>query len=279
MATHGTDQDMVQRTLTCRGAREGRKSLWLSAVLTIPVVMLFLAVGSVLWVHVGGNEEVAKLAARLAAERGEQDPARGYDFVFSWFIQTQLPVGLKGLILAALFAAAMSSLDSAVTALSSTAVDCVWRPYVRPGRDDRYYLRVARWISLFFGILLVLVALATWIFSSSGSEREGFGVLMLGLKALSWFFPPLLGIFLLAVLTKRGSDIGNVIALFLGVSSLLVVEFWDFLFRPAGQTESLVPPFAWVWNAMVGCLLTFAIAFLFAAKKTSVAHSKYENPA
>ena len=73
---------------------------------------------------------------------------------------------------------------------------------------------------------------------------------------LTWIFPPLLGIFLVGVLTPRGTDRGNVLAVGTGIAALLTVEFWP-------QLTGLPAPFAWTWNPLVGCLLTFAIAATF----------------
>jgi hypothetical protein len=79
---------------------------------------------------------------------------------------------------------------------------------------------------------------------------------MLGLKVLSWIFPPLLGVFLVGVLTRRGRDLGNVVAISAGVGFLLLVESWPALFDAP-------PPFAWTWNPVFGCAITFGIAVAF----------------
>ncbi len=257
MATHGTDQDMVQRMLTCHSSGAGRRSLWTSAVLTIPVVILFLAIGSLLYVHYG--DQLPALAGDIARQAGETDPAKGYKYVFPYWAVHALPVGIRGLILAGLFAAAMSSLDSAVSALSSTAVKNFWEPYVQPGREDVHYLRVARGMSFVFGLVLVGIALLVWRVETDGTTEQGFGILILGLKVLSWVFPPVLGVFFVGVLTRRGNDRANLLALAVGIGVLLVVEFWG------TQWPGAQPPFSWVWNALIGCALSFAIAVAFPA--------------
>ncbi|MEE9392261.1 MAG: sodium:solute symporter [Planctomycetota bacterium] len=258
MATHGTDQDMIQRALTCKSEKDGRRSLWLSAVLALPVVTIFLAIGSMLWIHFGGDEGAASAAAGLAERAGESNPEKGFDYLFPFYVVDTLPAGIRGLIVAAIFAAAMSSLDSAITALAATGVTSLWKPYLAPGRNEAYYLKVSRWMSIFFGLLLSAVAFFVWLSQGSGGEREGFGVLMLGLKVLTWIFPPLLGVFLVGVLTKRGRDLGNVVALLGGISGLLFVEFWSSFFSSA-------PPFAWTWNSLLGCAFAFAVAAAFPA--------------
>ncbi|MDX1501435.1 MAG: hypothetical protein R3325_03655 [Thermoanaerobaculia bacterium] len=256
LSTHGADQDLIQRSLACRGSREGRRSLALSAALVIPVAALFLAVGSLLWVRLGGDAGAAALAGELAAAKGLASSDKAYDLLFPLYVVRELPAGVRGLVLAGLFASAMSSLDSAISALSTTAVRCVWRPLVGPGPGPRRELAVARTFALGFALLLVTVALVVWRTEGAGGERQGFGVLMLGLKVLTWVFPPLLGVLLVGTLTRRGSDRGAVTAVLTGVATVLAAEFWHPLFgSPA--------PFAWIWNPVAGALVAFAVGAAF----------------
>ncbi len=257
MSTHGTDQDMIQRALACRGTRDGRRSLILSSLLVIPVAALFLAVGSMLWIQMGGDAGAAATAERLAAAEGLTSAGRAYDFLFPFYVIQTLPAGVRGLIIAAIFATAMSSLDSAISALSTTAVRSIWQPYILPGRRDSHYLKAARAFAFVFALLLVAVAVLVWKYEGSGDIRSGFGILTLGLKVLTWIFPPLLGVFLVGVLTRRGSDRGNVFAIAIGIALLLVFELWPRLF--GSET-----PIAWIWNPVIGTAVTFALAAAFA---------------
>ncbi len=271
MSTHGTDQDMVQRALTCRDSRAGKRSLFLSAFLTIPVVVIFLTVGSLLWLHYGGDEKTAELALQLGQKHGSTKA--DWQMLFPFYVVSELPNGIKGLILCGLFAASMSSLDSAMAALSSTAVKNIWQPYVKPGRSEAYYLRVSRLMTVFFGLVLISLAILVWRLEVQGSAKEGFGILMLGLKVLTWIFPPLLGVFMLGVLTRRGRDLGNIVAIAVGVGTLLFVEFWGSIMPEVkdpvtGVLADATPPWAWVWNSLIGCVLSFSVAALFSAEST-----------
>jgi SSS family solute:Na+ symporter len=256
-AMMGTDQDMMQRALTCKDAEGGKKSFWLSASLSIPVVVLFLSVGSALWHRVGGDVGAANLAAEIALAAGESNPDKGYDYIFPWFVLHELPIGVKGLIVAGIFAAAMSSLDSAISALSSTAVKSIWQPLFRPNETDKHYLKVGRFFSFGFGVLLSSIAWVVYQSTSSGSAAEGFGVLRLGLEVLTWVFPALLGVFLCGILTKRGSDNGNVFAILITIAAILSSRFCREFFGFEAT------PFAWTWNSVFGTLMSFAIASSF----------------
>jgi hypothetical protein len=113
---------------------------------------------------------------------------------------------------------------------------------------------MARVFAVGFGIALVGVALVVWATEGSGGERQGFGVLMLGLKVLSWIFPPLLGLFLVGVLTDRGNDRGNALAVAVGLGTVLTLEFWP-------QLTGAPPPLAWTWypNDLAAILQTCRI--------------------
>jgi SSS family transporter len=257
MSTHGTDQDMIQRCFTVKDEQGAKRSMLMSAAVNIPMDMLFLAVGSALWVVFGGDAGAARLAGDIAAQKGLSSPEQGFDFVYPYYVVQSFPAGVRGLVLAGVLAASMSSLDSAIAALSSTGVKCVWETYVRPKASEAHYLNVGRAMSLGFALAITAVAFWVWLAGDTGGEGSGFGVLALGLKVLSWIFPPLLGIFLVGVLTRRGRDSGNLIALAMGIGTLLCVEFWPEL---TGAERS---PFAWTWNALVGCTITFCVASLF----------------
>ena len=228
MAALGADQDLTQRMLTCPDVRKSQRAMMLNAFLGLPLVCLFLLVGSLMFVYYT-NDPTTQSPTGDAAAR---------DRVFIHFISTALPVGygLKGLLVAGIFAAAMSSLDSALGALSSTAVTDFYRPYVRQEAPDRHYLLVARLLTFFFGVLLAAIALAF---------RHSTGLLE---DAFSWaglMFGGMLGVFVLGVTTKtRGGDLGNVLAMWSSVLVLVAIKVYQ------DRTGSIV--IAWPWWVVIG---------------------------
>ena len=222
-AALGADQDLAQRMLTTKKAREAQKSIILTGILDFPLVMLFLSIGSLLFVfyHFFPDPNI---------------PAQT-DRIFPYFIMTQLPTGLRGLLIAGVLAAAMSSTDSALGALSSSAVVDIYKPYIRKKATEKHYLRVSRWFVVFFGAILVAIAVAS---------RNVEGVLWLGLKIGSFTYGALLGIFLLGTLVKRGSNLGNIIAMFTSVPVTLTI----YLLEPQLHVS-------WPWIVVIGALWTF----------------------
>lgn len=237
MAAFGTDQDMTQRMLTCRKPSLAKRGLILTGLIDFPVVFTFLLIGLALYA--------------LKAQTGFAASLEDTDHVFPTFIVTYLPMGIKGLMLAAVFAAAMSSLDSALSALSTSAVVDLYKVHIKPGASDRHYLVVSRFFVVVFAIALVIFA---WTVKDIG------GVLTLAFKSVSYTYGGLLGVFLLGLLTRRGRNVPNILAM---VSSVGVV----ILLRN-------VTPVAWHWMIIIGTLWTFGFGAIFPGKGGTDEHAR-----
>jgi Na+/proline symporter len=237
-AALGADHDMAQRLLTCRRMKDSQKAIILSGYATFPVVLLFLFLGTGLFVYFQTHPEFA--LPELSTK------------VFPFFIVEVLPRGLSGLLVAGVIAAAMSSLDSAMNALASTAVLDIYQPYIRPHASRKELMRVSR-----AAILVTASALMLFAWGCRGSE----GVLFLGFKLVSFTYGAILGVFLLGILTRRGSDRGNAAAM-LG-SSLLVtaLHFTQKALVDRGVLESA--PVGWSWYLLIGTLATLGIGACF----------------
>ena len=226
LATHGTDQDLVQRMLTAKDYKRSRKALILSGFADIPIVILFLSIGSLLFTY---YQAVPTPGLPVKA-----------DDIFPYYITHHLPRGLMGLLLAAVFAAAMSSIDSALNALTTTWINDFYRPYIKKGASERHYLTMAKIFTFLFGLFLIFIAFLS---------RDTQEVLILGLKIGTFTYGALLGIFLLGFLTRRGNNLGNIIAMGVSISAVLFTEFY---------TDT-----AWIWYVLIGTAVTFSIGYLF----------------
>ncbi|HLY12209.1 MAG TPA: sodium:solute symporter [Planctomycetota bacterium] len=239
-ATHGTDQDLVQRMLTCKGSRQGAMSVVFSGLISIPLVLLFLFIGTSLYAFYGQHPD---LKAALPLKQ---------DQIFPHFIVHQLPVGIRGLVIAAVFAAAMSTTSSAIGALALVAVvDGLQR--FRPGlRDPASDLRRSRLMTAVMGVLLIVVAI--------GFERVR-SLLDTGLEVMTYAYGALLGVFVLGrVTTSRGSDRANVVAMLASVAIVVSVKF--------GVNRDRVVV-AWPWFTVIGFVATTGIGVLFPTAATT----------
>ncbi len=247
MAALGCDQDLTQRMLTCRNLHQGQKSLLFNAVVGFPIVCLFLSVGVMLHIYF----RVHGLGS-LPPEIEKHE-----DRVFPIFMAHELPSGLRGLLVTAVFAATMSSLASAIGALSSSFVTDFYRPIAErvrsaAGMSESHFLRIARMASVGFGVILIAAALA---FSSRDK------LLWEAFKWSSLLFGGMLGVFLLGVTTRhRGDDIMNVVAMVTSVILLAGIK--------AAQERFGAVWIAWPWWVVIGTAWTYILGGCFRSRRS-----------
>lgn len=239
-AAFGTDQDMTQRILTSKDVHAARRSVILSGFIAIPIAALFLFIGIALFAFYQAQIDPSLPMNTLA----DGSTTVAADRVFPWFIRTELPSGLRGLLLVGVLAAAMSSLDSTMGALSSSALVDLYRPLQKKAPSERTGILLSRGFILLSGFIMVFVA---WLLK----DAEGF--LWLTFKIGSITYGALLGVFLLGIVTQRGSDLGNLIAMlsacFVCSGLLAAIEFgWLGL--------------GWTWLILIGTLWTFTLGFM-----------------
>src|SRR5438034_494597 len=200
MSTHGTDQDMVQRMLTAPDVRRSRRSVIMSGLADIPIAFTFLSIGVLLWVFY----------------QTHQDPnlPKTPNEIFCHYILYEMPVGIRGLLLAGIFATAMGSLSTALNALATSFTRDWYVTYIRPGANGVDSLRAVRWATVGFSILMILVASTTSYFVI---VRPTVRIIPIVLGIYGYTYGSVLGIFLAGMLTKtRGNDHGNFIAMIAG---------------------------------------------------------------
>ena len=238
MATHGTDQDMVQRMLAAPDSKKGARAVILSGLMDMPIVLVFISCGMLLFVYF--------------AQNGITPPEKQIE-IFPWFIIHCLPAGVRGLLVAALLATAMGSLSTALNALATTATRDWYVDVFRPQAGQREQLSAVRWLTVFFAVLLIVVGAGTaWLTVMDPTVR----ILPIALGIFGYTYGSLLGVFLLGMLTKRrGCDAGNVIAMLAGFAVVILLEI--------GGRQGWLPAIAFPWRVTVGTLATFAVGCLF----------------
>lgn len=262
MATHGTDQDMVQRMLTAENIKKSRFSLILSGFADIPIVLAFLAVGILLWVYY----------------RVMPDPSLpvAHNEIFAHFIVHEMPVGIRGLIIAGVFATMMGSTSAALNALATSFIRDFYQPYFNRSSTDLQSVRAARISTAIFGLLMIVVATA----AAYAVLETNITIIPLALGVLGYGYGALLGVFLLGVLTKsRGNDITNIFAMLAGISAVLILgkvkipafslaALMQLQFQPAEWNFGYFmpdwwPAISWPYYVFIGSTFTFCIGILF----------------
>ncbi len=223
-ASHGTEQLMVQRLLAARDEKESRKALLVSWVVIFALFTLFLTIGVCLFT--------------LYHDAGRPTP-KVTDTIYPDFVWHELPVGIAGLVTAAILAAAMSNLSAALNSLSSTTVMDFIRPLAKSPATEATWLARARWATLAWGAILFGVALIA---------RNWGGVLQAGLSIASILYGGLLGVFLLGLLTKRVGETAAICGMMASFTLMLYIRFFTSI--------------AFTWYVIIGTAATCAVALV-----------------
>jgi SSS family solute:Na+ symporter len=226
-ASHGTDQLVVQRLLSARSEGQSRLALLSSWIVILFQFTLFLTIGVMLWVYQNGRA--------FSGPSGKDQ----LDRLYPSFIWQSLPVGIAGLAMAAIIAAAMGNLSAALNSLASATVVDFYQPLTRSKRSVEHYLGISRLSTIFWGGVLAAIALVA---ASWGSVLES------GLSIASVTLGILLGVFLLGVLTKRVGENAAIAGIIAGALVMLVVKFGTKI------------PFTW-W-VLIGSMATFSVGLL-----------------
>jgi SSS family transporter len=237
MASHGTDQLMVQRLLAARNLRQSQLSLLSSGLVIFLQFALFLFIGAGLYVFYGLHPGTS---------------FRTNDYIFPTFIVREMPVGIAGLLIAAILAAAMSNLSAALNSLSSTTVVDFYM-HLRPQADERERMMISRSSTLLWA--LVLFAIAVYSISAGGKGH----VVEIGLSIASVAYGALLGVFLLGTLTRYATQTGAIIGMIVGFS--LNMFLW-LKTTPTNIAGITIPPIAFTWYVLIGAIVTFAVGSL-----------------
>lgn len=306
----GTDQSQVQRYLTAKSVNAARHSLLMSAFWKIPLQVLVLMVGVLMFAyflftpspmlfkntHVAavqasprageyaaleqeftqaqadrkaaaeamaasledGTPEEAAAAARAAFVSSDQavrdvrtrakklvveaTPDSSYNdtnYIFPTFVTQHLPIGLIGIIIAAIFAAAMSTIAAELNSLATASVIDIYKRHLNKTADDTHYVAVSKWATLFWGLFACVVATFA---ANVGSLIEAVN------KFGSYFYGSILGVFILALLVKRANGNSAFFALIAGMGSVAyVARFTDV---------------AWLWQNVVGAVVVTVVGIL-----------------
>lgn len=226
MRNWGVDQSYVQRYISAKSDSEARKSIWIAGLMYMPVGFFFFFIGSALFAYYKVQPHL--LPATL-------DVAKDPDAVFPYFITHQLPAGLSGLVIAAIFAASM---DTNLNSMATLTLHDVYKRYFRPQAGDRESLRVLYAATLFWGIMCIGFAL---IMTLKIGPTIDFGWKVGGLLGGG-----MLGLFLLGLLTRAGN--GAAVA---GVVVGVLLILW--------MTLSKMPVWPKAWSGAVSPIHDLAI--------------------
>jgi SSS family solute:Na+ symporter len=270
LATHGTDQDMVQRMLTAKNKRQSAVATIFSGLADIPVTYAVLTIGILLSVYYG--HVVSDPALPMAA--GKPDNTR----IFPYFVIDVMPGGLRGLVVAGVLATTMGSLGTAMNSLATSySRDFHFRWFATPA-DDYARVRIIKLSTLGFAVVLIGVGLATAFVKA---HHPGLSIIGIILGSFGYTYGSLLGIFMVALFTKsRGSELGNGIAMAAGIGAVAILSdlpnaVWRMVAGgPLYSNFEWMPVIEFPWRIMFGTLVTVAVALCFGSGKTAPVEAK-----
>jgi len=226
VASHGTDQLIVQRLLAARGQKQSASALISSGFGVLLQFALFLMVGVMLWTYY-----------RLPSSSFGRP-----DRIYPTFIVSRMPHGISGLLIAAILAAAMSNLSAALNSLSSSAIMDFYAR-LRPQTDEKTKMHLSRIATVVWALVLFALAIV--------ALHKGGRVVEVGLQIASVAYGALLGAFLLGVLTRRANQLGAMIGMVCGLVTELYLWRWTHI--------------PWTWWVMIGTCITFAVGWILSS--------------
>ncbi len=232
-ATHGTDQMMVQRYLAGGSKKASQVALLVSGVVVLIQFLLFLLIGVMLYVFYQ-HHPLPELSQT--------------DRIFPIFIVQEMPPGVSGLVIAAIFAAAMSTLSGSLNSLASSSLNDFYRNYLVKSGAPAHYLRVSRLLTLGWGVVLIGISMLA---------RNWGSVLEAGLTIASITMGSVLGIFLLGLWNSRAGQSAGIAGMVGGLAAMALV--------------SQTPAIAWTWYVLIGTLVTLGVGTAVASLKPRAA--------
>jgi SSS family solute:Na+ symporter len=263
LATHGTDQDMVQRMLTAKNKRQSAVATILSGLADIPVTYAVLTIGILLSVYYG--HVLHDPALPMAG--GKPDNTR----IFPYFVVGVMPGGLRGLVVAGVLATTMGSLGTAMNSLATSYCrDFHFRWFSTPD-NDRARVRLIKLATVGFTLILILVGLSTAFVKA---HNPNLSIISIILGSFGYTYGSLLGVFMVGLFTRtRGNETGNPIAMLAGIVAVALLsnlpnDLWK---MTAGSVlynnPAWLPVVEFPWRIMFGTLVTSGVALCFKSPK------------
>lgn len=213
IAAFGLDQDMTQRVLACKDKNEAAKSLIISILMTIPVVLIFLSIGALLYLF-------------YLQSSVTQDFSGEKITIFMYYILNEMPSGLRALVTVGAIAAALSSANSVLGAMASVAIEDIYKPWRLKKREieEYHFVKASRFAVLFFALILSLMAVISYFWQ----KYSNLSLINFALGVMAFAYTGLLGVYFSAIFTSRGSEKSVSYGLLSGFITVLALQPYTF---------------------------------------------------
>ncbi len=253
IASFGLDQDLTQRALTCKNARQGSLAIIWSVVLVIPVTLVFMLIGFLLYIFYQRSDLMAGSGAVMQSSQFSGENIT----VFMYYVLHEMPAGLRGIVTVGVIAAAVSTLTSGLNSMASVIIQDLYKPWQqqRQAKTEQHYVAAARWSMLLCASALALMAILCFYWQQSSDTP----LLTFALGVMVFSYSGLLGVYASALFSQRGSPASVLAALIGGfVITLLMQPYLQSYYLPQEWQFDL----AFSWQLCIGFACSFIICQL-----------------
>ena len=256
-AQFSTDHEFVQRQLTCKSVKTAGVSLVYSQLMAIPIVFVFLGIGLLLYIKFTSDPSAGALSGFFTDARD----------VFPQFIKNYIPTGLRGLMIIGLLAAALSSFNSAINAMASSFVSDIYLPIKKQRgkeiKSDADQMSSSKKMSALMGAVLTGFAIVTAVMQ----QASGLNLVDFATGVMCFSYAGMLGVFVVALYTKRGNTKSVIAALVVGL--LIVLLMQPYILTPLSTALLGEPIFiSWPWWCPIGAGVSILICLLGKPEKS-----------
>ena len=245
LTEYSSNQNTVQRYCAAKSEAEARKGMYICSLSSLPIWAFYMFLGTALYAfyQVYPDPEAAMML----------DGTKKPEQILPFFVLSELPAGIVGLVLAAALAAAMSSLDSSINAISTVSIVDIYRRHIRPGQADKHYLYVAWALAALVSCLMITGAI--YINQADTKTLQDTATVLASLLGGG-----LLGLYLIGFFTRKG----DARSVWVGISVTMVFTLWTILDQRGLLPESLSLPFDAYYATLIANFLMFVVIYVFA---------------
>lgn len=249
LAEYSTNQEVVQKYCAAKSAREARRAMWVCCLCSVPTWGYFMLVGTGLYVFYKVFPDPQAHEMLTGVRKAEE--------ILPYYVTTQLPQGLSGIVVAAVLAAAMSSMSSAMNSISAVAITDIYKRRWAPDREDRHYVFAAKAVTLVSAIIMVFGAY--YLLQSQTKTLQHLGTELQAIVAGG-----LLGMYMFGFFTKRGDGRAVAFGIFFAVAFSALISLAELGWLPADLIAWIHAHFDSYYTGIVGNVLMFCVGYLAA---------------
>ena len=250
LGEYSTSQEVIQKYCSAKSAQEARRAMWVCCLCCVPTWGYFMLVGTGLYVFYQVFPDTNAHEMLTGARKAEE--------ILPYFVTTQLPQGLSGIVVAAVLAAAMSSMSSAMNSISAVAITDIYKRHWVPGRDDRHYVRAARMVTLISSSIMIMGAYYL-LFSQKKTLQH------LGTELQAIVAGGLLGLYMFGFFTRKGDGRAAFFGILCAVAFSACISLAELGWLPQGSIAWLRSHFDSYYTGIVGNVLMFTVGYVAAS--------------